>query len=281
MADTAWWQRTPSNPYGAYGGTYGSYHDTEQGNVYDVTPGAALGLPSAGTYDPGHSTQYSAVYDLPGGDVFNVIHIHNNLYGQTSPLAEPAGFAFATGDASLSDLGSYTGTTVDGKSAWFVQNSRHGTAIAEADVYDTPDHALYHDTSGTSVAPSGWPAIFARATAASGQGGAAPGPTPQPQPQWGGGNIPIVGGLGDGIGNVAGGIGGAAGNVGGAVTGVGSGIGGAISSLPRVGLTALFAIAALGLLFIVVTKLLGGGDNGASGARGGRRGVGRAARAVA
>jgi len=115
--------------------------------------------------------------------------------------------------------------------------------------------------------------------------GTPPTPSPAPQPQWAGGNIPIVGGLGDTIGGGIGAVGNQVSQVQGEVKQIVSflnSMGGLVQTLPqllrRMALTGLFAIAAMGLLFIVLRSLLEG-SGGSSG--GGRSRIGRAAFAAA
>ncbi len=260
MAGNNWWDNTPSSAYGAYAGNFNGYQDTEKGNVYSFAQGTPLGLPSAATYDPNYSTQYSAVYDTPSGKAYNFMHIANRLYGQKTPVPEPAGFHFAD---VVHLPGSYTGTTVTGLQHSFVEVDAPGTGVAELGVYDTAAHAFQRDAGG-DIAPGSWAHIFQMANGGQPAAGVGSGSSGGGLPQGGIDNVPILGGIVRGGGDTAGAVSNAPGAAAGAAGAV---IGGTIGpvvhqaglTLQRAGLAAGLAAAGVLALALAARKQIAAG----------------------
>jgi len=252
-------------PYGKVqqGGIAGN-PDTERGDVYRGPIGTRVDAPAMGYYDAADSSQYQTVLRTPDGHGINIMHI------DAIPFADGAavGAGQAVGKITAA-TGNYWGRKGNGSLYKYFSDFGGSTTdgVVEVGQYDNPHDAGnrnsgYMDPAGLL---SGMPGDTAKAGDSS--GGWAAGPAPStPVADW---TDPFANGLGSvmdwGKGNPLtdislqpGGLAGKQANhaVSKAVSGPSSLLALAGAMAARLGLVALFGVAALAVLVLMFKSLL-------------------------
>lgn len=231
--------------------------DTERGDVYAGPVGSRVDAPAMGYYDAADSTRYQTVLRTPSGQGINIMHI------DAIPFAD--GAAVAAGQAVGSITGQ-TGNYYDKGHHYFSQFPQVGEGVVEVGAYDNPRDASnrnsgFQDPAGLlsnfTGSLGGGPGISATPPIGTTAPGLAPGQK-DPNGQHG---LPtpgtVAGNVGSNVGGFFGGIGAAIGGTAGAV------VSGALQGASRLGLVALFALLAVGILFLMFKSLLIPGMKGA------------------
>jgi len=262
MAEPATWDNMALvAPYGYVqpGGIAGNA-DTERGDIYSGPIGTRVDAPTMGYYDAAASTNYQTVLRTPSGQGINIMHIDAIPFADGALVA--AGAEVGTITAATGNYWSTRGH----RQQYFSEFPDAAHGIVEVGLYDNP-----RDAGGRN---SGYEDPAGMLSGFTGPQGSAPGISPtqpidstapalapgQKDPN-GKHGLPTPGGVADAVGS----------NVGGFFGGIGAGIGGtagkivsgALQGASRLGLVALFALLAVGILFLMFKSLLIPGMKGA------------------